>query len=185
MLRTPKMLTVSETKLSKQQKEILRYLYESNKPLGLVYRSELSWHIAKKFNKGHNDRIWNKDKHKDKLIKEFKESVKDCYDERGMYKDEQARKKIMLEKEIANFGMMWADYRHKEKHLTQKHRASFSRSLRRLEERGLIVRVVWYSIIPETKTLHLTSKKIIGETDYTKYVRLTEKGKEICKQLLE
>lgn len=95
-----------ETKLSKQQKEILNALNtEHKKGYKSIRIGRLSKNIARKFNKGQDDRIWNKSQAK------------------------------LENPEIS--GLL--DHLHKKQELlTKKHSASFSRSLTRLAERGLI-----------------------------------------------
>lgn len=95
---------MKQTKLSKQQKAILNILHEEKSKSERI--GSLSYKIARKFNKGHDDRIWNKEQH----IKK--------------YHDDPFIKVFMRNKQKEN--------------LTKKHRASFSRSLSRLEKRGLI-----------------------------------------------
>ena len=135
------MLTVSK-KLSKQQKAILEFLYKRVK--GHCYKQYLSWHIAEKFNKDHKDRI-------DDYTKASLEIMQEA-NEQDTLSD--SKFKLLYLKSI------FLKSRRKKKRLTPKHRASLSRSIKRLEQRGLVER------------------RNVG-------VFLTEEGREVCQQLFE
>jgi len=136
------MLTVS--KLSRNQKAILECLHDSYTEPGLMpggywcHVRKLSWFVARRFNKGHGDKIWDPKQAKAKMIEEFKQETRDCFNEQGKFVDEKAERKAnMLAQEKLLLSKI-IDSAHKRALLTGKHRASFSRSLKRLEQRGLI-----------------------------------------------
>lgn len=108
-------------KLSLMQKIILKFLVETEG--GGCYISELSWFIARMFNSEHGDRIWDATEQKKQLLEEFQKN----------------RSKESYELTMATFRVIDIFHRKREM-LTEKHRASFSRSLRRLDTRGLVER---------------------------------------------
>ncbi len=136
---------MNESKLSKQQKEILRYI----EPLDFVPIKSVSWYIAKKFNNENDNKIWSSNKQQIRFIKEMKE-------EKNHDKDFGAR---LLAKSYL------IGHIHKQESLLKNsHSASFSRSLRLLDNRGLIF-------------------KIYGKGKRTVYLGLTDKGKKVLERL--
>lgn len=181
------MLTVS--KLSKQQKAILEALYERYKePCWFIpggywcHTSTLSWDVARKFNQAHNDRIWDDKQHKLNLIEQEREETKDLIDENGMYKDEESREKGIRRGRALELIFLLIDNCHRKKErLTVKHRASFSRSLKRLQERGLVTCYTDSELKEEEGGLvwvwYTGGRR-------NNYVKLTDKGIEVASQLL-
>ena len=107
------MLTISKLskRLSKQQKLILRLLYEwPSHSLGV---STLSWYVAERLNERHNDRIWDSTSAIEELRRENPEVA------------------FLMAPIIRRA-------HRKRRVLTNKHSASFSRALRRLEKRCLV-----------------------------------------------
>lgn len=121
----------SKKKLSKQQKAILEELSKIN--VHSLYISDLSWKIAERFNKENNDRIWSI---KETISKEREELEKQI--ELGELSEQQIRNGYSY----LSIGNIFNSSIHKKSNLlTAKHRASLSRSLKRLDERDLIYRI--------------------------------------------
>lgn len=134
-------------RLSKQQKFILvRLLQEGVGGIPERYSdaiSFLSWDVAEEFNRGHRDRIFDR-----KIQLEIFKQKSDWSAVNIM--------EMMLRAESMQ-----------DRTLTKKHRTSFSRSLRRLRERGLVY-------------LGIGS---IGDAPKRKTIWLTEEGLEVAKEL--
>jgi len=149
-------------KLSMQQKAILEVLAKNKR--NIVWVSYISWEIARKFNKTHNDRIWTlkgqERKEAIKLEKEIKENA--------LTEDQIKARRLSL-----SFADLFRTQSHRKKEkLTPKHRASFSRSLKELNiRRGLIECITHYN------------KEGIVYGIRTNYVFLTDKGKKACELL--
>ena len=156
-----KMLTVS--KLSQQQKAILECLYKSYKEPGFLpegywcHVGRLSWFVAHRFNRGHNHRVWDAKLAKVEVAKKLK--GRDLA--MAFYIIERGHRKPQL--------------------LTEKHRASFCRSLKRLEERGLIKRYV--ALKTEKRDGKWFWVWYVGD-GRTQYVELTDKGIEVTRKML-
>lgn len=180
------MLTVS--KLSKMQKTILENLFSREVtspylPSGYwVTITSLSWVVAEKFNNGHKDRIWDDQKQKEQLLERYTENTKDCFNEDGNFKSEQSRQKATTEykatMQICNIINL---FHKKRKRLTLKHRVSFSRSLKRLENRKLVECYVDLRTEKEAGTWFWVWYKGSGRR---KYVKLTVEGIKFCRQML-
>jgi len=114
--------------LSKQEKAILDYLDRCG---GSASQYQISQEIAEQFNKGQNDRIWDRHAMKTETINNLK-----TLKEAGDYEE------YKIELGLANIEFHLVDSIHrKDQILTGKHCASVSRSLRRLQERGLILKM--------------------------------------------
>jgi len=143
------------SKISKIQKAILECLY-TTKGFWCHVR-KISWFVAERFNREHNDRIWDAKLAKIELSKKLKgqDFLMGCRIIEGSHQ--------------------------KPRLLTEKHRASLSRALKRLETRGFLERFVavkmeerdgkhfWVFYVGYGKTCH---------------VRLTDKGKDYCSKML-
>jgi len=70
----------------------------------------------------------------------------------------------------------------KTKTLKSKHSASFSRSIRRLEKRGMILRITRYEI-PRTNVLNIYMKN--KKVQRTRYLYLTNKGVKVSTLLFD
>lgn len=149
------------TKLSEMQKAILECLWNCKEsylcPAHTLNITTVSWFVAERFNRGHNDRIW---------------------DQKGA-KIEVA-KRINGKNLIRTFQMIENLHR-QPKLLTPKHRASFSRSVKRLEDRGLIKRYV--ALRHEKRGDKWFLVWYVGD-GRTRYLRLTNRGKEVCSKML-
>ena len=141
-------------KLSKIQKAILECLYTTKGYWCHVRK--ISWFVADRFNRGHNDRIWDAKVAKIELSKKLKSE------------DLQMAFRII-------------DGHQKSQLLTEKHRASLSRALKRLENRGLLERFVTAKIEERDGKSFWVFYVGYGKTCY---VRLTERGKEACSKML-
>lgn len=152
---------VRTTKLSQQQKAILAELCDWMEKLPdeeypdgyLVYYPKLSVAIAKRLDE-EGDRIENQQENIRQLEYEGKH-------------------------ELAQISRQHTE---KDEVLTAKHRSSFARSIRRLEERGFVERV------PETKQDYIDGSFEIRPTTgdgYTKHVLITEDGKAAIEELAE
>lgn len=112
-----------QRKLSLVQKVILAYLADNEDERCRI--DELSWYVARVFNLEQGDRIWNARKQKEKLLEDFQKE-----------KDEEVKHR---KGKAAMLAFRLIDSCHRKKEiLTEKHRASFSRSLSRLHDRGLV-----------------------------------------------
>ena len=116
-----------------------------------------------------------------RLIKEFREELKELTDEDGNFLSEEAAREACRRREALSIIFKLIDSCHqKSRRLTEKHRASFHRALKRLEKRGLIERIV-----------DLRIEEVDGEPRWvayigdgrTRYVALTSKGIKACKAL--
>ncbi|MFX1453815.1 MAG: GIY-YIG nuclease family protein [Promethearchaeota archaeon] len=144
------------TKLSHQQKIILEELAKTR--YNSIWVSGLSWKVANRQNKGHNDRIWTS---KGALEKEKADINKDI--ESGKSKEE-IKNKMKIFSIMSSF---ISQIHRKNSLLTRKHSASFSRSLKRLEDRNLIIR----------------QRNCSEKGDRTIRVSLSDKGKRLCIRL--
>lgn len=154
--------------LSKQQKAILEIIYEYTDEHHTVTRSkEVSWKIAERFNKGHNDRIFDWEKHKAKLRKERQKRTTTTEGDK-------------LSDAIGGFLLSY-NYG---KFLTNKHSASMSRSVKRLIERGLIKGFddseVGYRTPRKEKRVRYIYPAQKGHK--LGYLGLTDKGREWCEK---
>ena len=158
----------SMKKLSIQQKAILEGLAKYNGN-SIVWVSSLSWKIAQKFNKNHNDRIWTLKEQEKKEKIELEKDIK----ERNLSGEQIKARHLM-----SSFAQLLRTSSHRKKErLTPKHRASFSRSLKRLLLRGLIDCINSYKYNKEEKKMEIVY------SERTNYVFLTNKGKKACELL--
>jgi len=128
-------------KLSKQQKLILQEIAGSG-ALG-VRISSLSRKIAEELGEGHGDRIWDMDEQMKRNREETLEKLDELSNENGSFPDEESEEEAnRLTKRQLLLQRFVPQVHRKKKLLEPSHRASFSRSLRRLEERGLIRRII-------------------------------------------
>ena len=141
--------------LSKQQKFILEYLEGSTilKP----YRSTpISWAVAKKFDVKGN-RIKRR-QNRSEIIEEMKQEY--------LNEDTTPERKKLIEFDL-NFMKKMRPSNLNSKILSKKHRTSVSRSLKRLIERGLIVKVV---VMPKNNKYHLDMEVIVRTKDNRYYL---------------
>ncbi|MFW9973226.1 MAG: hypothetical protein ACFFDF_23785 [Candidatus Odinarchaeota archaeon] len=159
-------------KLSNQQKAILKYLYDhyENK---FCHICNLSWHIAETFNTDQNKRIRDITKEKKKLNEQYNRESENLFNKNGTFKDEKAHEKWSMAYASNLFGLYFLEKTHRQKQLlTPTHRASLSRSLKRLwVKRHLIECITSYN------------KEEMISGNRTNYLFLTEKGKEVCRIL--
>jgi len=88
---------------------------------------ELSWAVANEFNTEHKDRIFSS-----------YEETEEHADKQGLEKDSP---------EVETFARILMIEKDQNRTLTPSHRSSVTRSLSRLEERGLIERRKWYCVL--------------------------------------
>lgn len=154
--------------LSKQQKEILKYLNRNE----IVRKQAISWYIAKIFDNEQDSRI-EKRKNRSEIIEEMRQEY--------LNEDTTPERKKIIEADL-EFMAYITPSRLNKKILSEKHRASMSRSLKRLRERGLIkgystVRWDW-----NTKPVSIKYKFSTELSVLIHYYGLTEKGLEYIKK---
>ena len=168
--------------MSGQQTLILECLWRSRSkifPDHLCHVSIVSWYVAEKLNRGHGDRIWDDEEHKMRLIEEFREELRELTDDEGNFLSEEAAKEACRRREAIIFKLIDGCHR-QSRRLTEKHRASFHRAIKRLEARGLIERIV-----------DLRSEEVDGEPRWvaytgdgrTRYIALTQEGIKAARAL--
>lgn len=158
----------SMKKLSTQQKAILELICKESS-IEFVSSTYISREIAHRFNREDDNRILFSEKKIAKAREKFEEDVK----LRKLSK-EQIKSEYMI------LSPMWefAEQMHRRKEiLTQSHRASFSRSLKRLWYRGLIDCIGSYKFNRDKNVMEIVY------TLRTNYVFLTDKGKKVCEIL--
>jgi len=171
-------------KLSKQQKLILREIADSS--AWGIRISSLSHRIAEELGEGHGDRIWDMDEQMKKNREETLERLDELSDDDGNFPDKESeeeanrltKRQLLLQKFVPQI-------HRKNKLLEPSHRASFSRSLRRLEERGLIRRVKDIEFDfkrDENGEPHPKVTHIVGDGQTTR-VWPTERGRKVGKLL--
>ena len=163
------MLTVSieafkvknpRSKLSRMQKTTLKHLKDTGKHG--IYVTTLSHLVAEELDKD-GDKILDRGKAKQGVIRDM---------EKGKISVEHGKLFLELHR------MREKNYRTKERVLSSSFRASFSRSLKRLEKRGLIESIVKAECEIDGQLYHY-----IRGDGKTNRVILTEKGKETAKKL--
>lgn len=129
--------------MSKEQKKILEVVLTNttNKHDGKANIRAVSYFVAKELNKGDGDRIKFVSKEAQerqrKEEEEKQQRIEEELKEQAAQSDETAKQALAIRH---SFGgkkkrKTWLEDKHT---LTSKHRASFSRSVKRLEDRGLI-----------------------------------------------
>lgn len=154
---------MTETKLSKQEKAILKLLWRAENPIpGISY---ISREIAEQFdNDGSRIYVFKKQER----LKELQEDLSQAKEEG----DETGVKMSALALFIVGNRKT-----PKERRLNESHRASVSRSVRRLEDRDLIKR---YRLMDYDKD----KDRLVG-TGKTSGVELTDYGKKVCSELFQ
>ncbi|KXB06042.1 hypothetical protein AKJ51_04325 [candidate division MSBL1 archaeon SCGC-AAA382A20] len=175
-------MTKIQQHLSKQQKAILKVLADEDLemnpsngrfdkfveilPIGKRVNA-LSLKIAREFNGEYGDRMNNRKEKLEELVDRAKEG----------------NNETDVEEDITNvLGAFFHEGgRHKNKVLTSKHRASFSRSLKRLEDKGLIERVYDTKFDSDKDNARYIKKE---ENDCkTQRAILTERGREVAREV--
>lgn len=174
-------------KLSRQQKTILKSLYlekgSFNWPRYLQHVSSTSWFVANNLNTRHKDRIWNDAVQKQLILEDTLNKINALSDDKSNFLSEEKRDEAnSLVSTTIFLGKIIDSYHRKTKRLTEKHRASFSRALKRLEDRGLIQRFVYLRKSYEGKRRKFSLQKGPGRT---RYVMLTDAGIRVCRALFE
>ena len=133
-----------------------------------------SWFVAQRFNQEHqNGRILDRKKlflqHATDVIS-LRKKMESAPDDENLEKELRALT-LVLE-------LMLIYPVRKTKTLKSKHSASFSRSIRRLEERGMILRITRFEN-PHINVLNIYTKK--KKVQRTRYLYLTNKGVTVSK----
>lgn len=150
--------------LSKQQKEILKTLYDND---GFESTKGLSWTIARKFDNEQDSRI-EKRKSRYEIVEEMKQEY--------LNEDTAPERKKIIEHDL-EFMRYIAPSKLDKEILSEKHRASMSRSIKRLRERGLIKgyrKIIW-----DWDTGIIRKRILAGSWERMRYYCLTDKGLNI------
>jgi len=143
--------------------------------------STVSWFVAHRFNRGHRDRIWDDKLHKLQLLQEAEERIRTLTDEEGNFPSEEAREEALKIRDFYLTVFRLIDGAHRQtQRLTEKHRASFSRTLKRLERRGLVECLVDLRVEQHGERWFWVP--YVGD-GRTRYVRLTAEGVKACRAL--
>ena len=162
---------VHTKKLSKFQKLILRMLFDS-KNQGTRY-NELSFNLAKITNN-----LVRKKTNEEK-IKDFKESYKKNFERTPTEKHHLLNHLLRIDRILLE-GVLRNSWRYKRFTLKDSFRASLSRSIRRLEDRGLIIS--YNFCVP----YYYGDEHLIDGYPgnyYKKYIELTSLGNILCIRL--
>lgn len=160
-------------KLSQFQKRILRTLLD-NEDHGIIY-DELSFNLAK----ATNNLIRNKTN--DEKIKDFKESYKKEFERTPSEKHHLLTQLLRIDRILLENNLRKNSWRYKKFTIKDSFRASLSRSIKRLEDRGLVRS--YNFCIPHYYGDDHAIDDYPGNY-YRKYIELTSIGNAACIHLL-
>lgn len=154
------MIGLNESKLSRQQKAIIGYLHQNQDEDGPISIRKVSRHVAESFSKDHRDRIVNRDMYIAKRIESIEDPSLTPLATK-MWMEKRRRMKVST--------------------LTPAHRASVSRSIRRLRDRGIIEGFADRNFMSHSsRPRHRPSYRAEG---CDRFFRLTERGREVAEIL--